>query len=672
MASPEKIESIVFQQSVTSRAENQPNGTIPFGGYTGIASSHDGLFFQLGQVIESIPAWSIYPWARDRMLRAFYKTEPIMAGAVYSISARIKALNYKFVGDEAKHDDLQLMFKSADYGEGFRELISKTITDICTQDNGAFWELIGMGNPAGELLGGAVLGFNYLDPSQCYRTFDPEHPILYIDPLKGSRHLLHKSRVIKFSSMPQPNELSRGVGFSPLSRALLSVQLIQSIQRYRYEKTSGQFERAIGYGTGMTQATLKSLVQQTQLEDENAGFVRFGKIPFFVSPRKEVNLDILDLASIPDGFDLKTEMETYVYTVSNAFGVDSREFWTATQSGATKADALVTNLKTRGKGLADLITMMEDAINDYIMPEGVVFEYDFVDEEHSAEVAKTFQAKVSYLSEIKSNGGLSDEQYQAMLIHEGILPLEILEDASHLAILPDDTETEEIDGLSTEDENEAISPNESEQETQTDDDLEDLEGIEKSLSSYKSELRSIMRGVIDGVLVIPNAVSATDSAVRRAMTQAAFEGLEKGGVMKGDISQQELLALQEIIFNEQDYVVGLVEYAATQTGKENPAYSAVFNRVDMWAARYDSVKEKFFMLADGNQKLLWTHNPQKDNCIDCITYSGKVYRAKVWEKRDIRPKMWDLTCRGGHCGCTLGKTDKPVTKGFPPKPKGRS
>ena len=671
MASPaNEAERIVFQQSVQSRAKPQPNGTAPVGGFMP-AWSDGGLFFQLGNVIESIPEWSIYPWARDRMLRAFYKKEPIIAGAVYSMQARMKSLSYRLAGDETKHDTTQAVLDNADYGNGLRTLLAKTIIDYCTQDNGAFWELVGNGNPSSELLGGVALGVNYLDPAQCYRTFDPTYPVLYIDPLHGSMHKLHKSRVVEFSSMTQPNELARGVGFSPLSRALLSVQLMQAITRFRYEKASGNFERAIGFGTGMTQIQLRGLLQQAALEDENMGFVRFGKIPFFVSPRKEVHLEILDLASIPDGFDLMTETEVYVYTLALAFGVDAREFWVATQSGATKADASIQNMKSRGKGLADMITTLEDAIQKHLMPENVMFEFDFVDDEHDQETAKSNQVKVNYLTEIKREGGLSETQYQAMLIHEGILPEEVLLDADSMAII--DESEDEIENENPDD----VMPFPQANNPNMPDEMQDSEDenqAQKSISSYRRELRSIMRGIIDNQINVPSAIQATDSVVRRSLTQAAYEGIEKGGLRRGDLTQAELLTIQEMIFNEQDYVVGLVEYAKSQSTSDNPAYGAVFNRVDMWANRYDMVVNKFYQMAASDKKTIWRlHGKHKtdESCIDCLAYNGRVYRNSIWEKHDIQTQMWDLSCRGVHCGCGMKETDEPITRGFPPKPKGR-
>lgn len=657
-------DNIVFSGSVQSRRRNQPNGTIPIG-FSGVPNLQDsGLLFSIGSTIDSIPDWSVYPWARDRMLRAFYKVEPIISGAVYTLTARLSALRYTLTGRDELQDDIHQLLDDADYGNGFEVLISKTITDLATQDNGAFWELVGDGNPDGELLGGVAYGVNYLDPAQCYRTYDPEYPVLYVDPIKGTRHQIHRSRVVMFSNMPMPNELARGVGFCPLSRALLSVQLMQAIQEYRYEKTSGKFERAIGFGTGMTSQTLQGLLNQVQNEDENMGFARFGKIPFFVSPRKEVNLNLLDLASVPDGFDLMNETEVYVMTIALAFGIDARELWAATQTGATKADASIQHMKTRGKGLADLITTIERAVNQFLMPEDMKFVYDFIDDEHDAEVATTRQAKTAYLSEIKREGGLSGAQYQAMLIHEGILDENVLAEAEQIADLPEENPTDM-----------PLPEGGNIPEPETEPDIPDFNGLfdtGKSQATMRNEMRNIIRGVVQGVFSEASAVQSTDSVVRRQLTQAAMKGIERGGLLRGDLTQAEITKLQNIIFNEQDYVVGLVKAAVAEGRKDEPRPQALFSRVDMWVNRYKMVEDTFFTMAAADKKLKWLIGDTKESCIDCTNYNGRVYRGTVWDRYDIEVKMWDLTCRGGHCDCRKVVTDEPVTPGRPPSPRGRA
>ena len=404
----------VNQQSFQSRAIQDPFGLGES------ATFADSFMFHLTQVVDEFPAWSIYPGRRDRDLRKFWKTEPTIAGAVYSSAAWGKGLENQLFGDEEQNEFAEDLLRSADFGAGHRTLVEKTIIDYHTQDNGTFWEKVGAGDPLGPLIG-AVRQINYLDPAQCLRTFDWEFPILYTNPITHDIHKIHHSRVVMRSSMTQPNELARGVGLSSLSRALQSVQTIKDIHVYRHEKVSGNFKRGVGFGKGITAKTLQRVLGDANVADESAGFTRFNGIPFVVSVQG-VELSILDLASLPDGFDLETDTTLYIYILALCFGVDAREFWPATQSGATKADASIQSQKARGKGKADLIRTVEGMFRE-CLPDGTNFTYDFNDDEHDQRVAVMDQVTVQTLSIAKRDEAITAREYRAIMLKNDIAGL---------------------------------------------------------------------------------------------------------------------------------------------------------------------------------------------------------------------------------------------------------
>lgn len=861
MTTPREVEQFMeelgMERSIQSRGEEHHlAGGIGMQTST-IAAFEAGTIFTIGSAVERIPEWSIYPALRDRALRRFYKSEPIIAGAVYSMSTRIKSLPWDITGDESLLDDMNALFNAMDFGNGFRTLVQKTVIDLCTQDNGFFWELIGMGNPDQELVGGVVLGVNYLDPQQCYRSFDPEYPVLYINPITGKRHRLHRSRVVMGSSMPMPDELARGIGYSPVSRALLAVQTMKAIEQYRYEKVSGQFERAIGYGTGVTQATMRQLLLAAQTADEGEGFIRFGKIPFYVSPRKDVEFNILDLASIPDGFDLNTETNIYIYTVALAFGVDAREFWTATTTGATKADAGIQHLKTQGKGLADLITIIEDAINTRIMPEGMTFEYSFQDDEQDERRHKRNRDIVDSIDRMIKANLIDTTQGQAMLIHEGVLDVDILKEAESIAVMPEETEPEQPENVFGQ-QFQPASPMELEPTNvppQMDDDDEEgrkikaildeagyisldlshhpqlqlmqdriiqrlalsdslssvslqdasafhltlayapdidrdgfalaaaqlfsegfdaidlniirvgyfnnptqgalvltvehtpaLDALQKriysQLSAYQlsdyslpyrwqphitmayipqgievpqiiidpftvrsnairfqrdgyiihyeiiardamltpmersiktqqemeRQLRSAARAFVELSHTETSLISEMDSIIRRQYNRAANEAAKEVGMTRGDFTNEEIGKLQQLIADEQEFVIPFVRWLGDLRGTDKFAWSKVFDRIQMWANRYVSVRSKFLAIFAKNKKLKWVVG-NTEHCIDCFTFDGMVFRASVWENRT--PRSHELACGGFRCQCDLVITNEPASRGRPPAIKGR-
>lgn len=632
--------------SVQGRSDNNQNSLMAAGFFPGVPDT--GVLFQLGVIADEIPRWSIYPGARDYRLRQFYKMEPIMAGAVYSLEARMKSMDWQLNSeDERGVTAAELMLESADLGGGLRSLLGKTVIDLCTQDNGAFWEIVGRGNPDSALIG-APTGVNYLDPARCYRTYDPEYPVLYIDPVDGSNHRLHRTRVVMMSSMTQPDELGRGVGFCPLSRALRQVQLAKSMLDYRYEKTSGSFERAIGYGSGVSKKTLETVMRGVENQDVNEGFTRIGRIPFVVSTQG-VDLDVLDLASIPENFDLRDEIEVYVYIVSLAFGVDAREFWPATVSGATKADASIQNMKARGKGLADLLTILESGLNR-IMPPGVEFKFDFVDSEQDKETAQTNQTVTQTLTTIRQNGGLTPAQYQAALIRAGVLDetqLQSASDVSDLSDDPDGGDTADTDG-----------------ENRTESGADAVE--QRTKGSYRRRLREAVRGLYRGDLTLTQFVDSMDRSIQRGFRQAWRDGAAQEGIEMSELNDDERRTLRTLRNREFRYVLNFGQDILQGRRDEKPL-STYIDRVDGWVSRYDRVKAKASLMAARDKKKEWSFDPSKENCTDCARLNGRVHRASIWDKYGIEPQSPLLECFGIHCGCELKDTDKAGTPGRPPR-----
>lgn len=70
--------------------------------------------------------------------------------------------------------------------------------------------------------------------------------------------------------------------------------------------------------------------------------------------------------------------------ISLAFGVDARELWPATVSGATKGDAMIQHLKARGKGTGQVLSMIEQQVNWKYLPPSLNFRFDFQDDEQDA------------------------------------------------------------------------------------------------------------------------------------------------------------------------------------------------------------------------------------------------------------------------------------------------
>lgn len=371
---------------------------------------------------QGIPPWSIYPQVRDQFLRIYSKQEPIMAGALYTFISRIKTLRWNIAnGGRNTKKYYQRIFAEADGGRGFGEFIEKVVNDLLTQDNGAFIELVGAGRVDKPLVG-RVTEIWHLDSAQCWRTFDPEFPVIYQNPTDNTYKRLHKTRVIMLSSNAQPYEKGRSVGFCAVSRAFRMMQAMKNIQIYKDEKVSGRFKRGLIYGNGLTPKTFKQSMAEAEIASENQNFTMYNEIPVLLSMQPDMKLAMLDLASLPDGFEYEKEITIYVYILALCFGTDAREFWPATASGATKADATVQHMKAQGKGVGEVIKTLETAFNWSIMPGNgeSSFEYDYTDDEQDKLKAELDGLKAANIALMQQNQWIDQFEARALAIAQGL------------------------------------------------------------------------------------------------------------------------------------------------------------------------------------------------------------------------------------------------------------
>lgn len=424
------------KQSIQARATKSPYGDIVPG------FGFDTMLVSIAQAFDEIPAWSIYPQVRDKFLRNFYRaSDGALSSAIFTMQSKLGSLAYKInaPGPRSKKRFSDLLGYS-EFGEGFASLLKFTATDLYTQDNGWFWELIGSGK-ADRPLKGPVLQIAHLDSANCWRTFDPEFPVLYVNPYTGEYHKIHDSRIVMGSSFPQSEELARGTGFCAVSRALRWAQYARDLIVYKHEKSSGRFTRAIGWGGGYTPQQFDNALLQAAEKNDASGFTRFSQIPFLLTMKDNPSLNLLDLASLPDGFDSLTEQNLWIYCLAFAFGVDAREFWPATASGATKADASIQNMKAQGKGFAEDVKSIEHKINWKIFPDGTSLEFDNKDDEQDQRVATLHQTYSMNVKLMQEAGDITAPEGRAILISQGVIDPEVIQNADELAapILADDS-----------------------------------------------------------------------------------------------------------------------------------------------------------------------------------------------------------------------------------------
>lgn len=653
--------------SVQSRAEDSqfaPTSDVVGGGMFWLA---------LGQMLDEEPPWNaVYPNMRDRYLLKFSREESMIAAAKYSMKTRMGTLNYTLNGPPRAKKFAQELLNKPGLADNLSDVVQKLSDDLDSSDNGAFMELWRPGNPLSDAGSRPVLGFAHLDSRQCWRSYDPEFPVWYTNPITGQIRKLHRSRVVTSADNPQPVELARGIGFCAVSRALRMTRIVRNMQIYLDEKVSGRFTRAIGAISGITAKQLKAGLRETEEEADRKGYVIYQGIPIFAAPgddaSKEIKLMLEDLASIPDGFVFKDEVELYAYILAFCFGVDAREFWPATQSGATKADATVQNMKARGRGIGNRIQTIEYFLRAAI-PEVVEFEYDYSDDEQDEMQGRIQKQRQETLSGILKDNGINPLEYRALLIADNIIDGKLLESLDLPMTSDDSANTDNADT--------ALDANTGDNADPTDENVglaaASLKAI-KSLSDYRRSLRSLARGYWKGDLGAFDFVDGMTSAITRHFTQAWDEGAARFGVQADELTDEEKTRLSLEINTEISYVINFADFIANNSKTNGGLLSTLYARVELWVNAYGRIETLAGTIAAADAKGLWAYGDTVEHCDDCAMYAGRIYRNSVWRKflepYDAMPHGRGLQCKGYNCGCEIKRTSEPVSKGRPPLPVG--
>lgn len=646
------------RQSVQAQAVASPIDDLPFG----LGRSEEILWLNLGRFAEEVPLWSIYPGTRDAYLRNLAKHEPMMASALYSMKTRMVTLGFEVQGPKRAKKYATEVLRMAHFGQGLEALLARGTDDLLSTDNGLFIELIRPGKPDRPRFG-PVLAINHLDSRRCYRTFNPEFPVIYDNPETGAMHRLPYTHVVMASDNPQPIERARGIGFCAVSRALQWVRIIRDTLTYREEKVAGRFTRGIGMVTGVNKTQLEDALKASNNQAESAGFVIYKGIPILVAPgyqgKSDADIILKDLASIPDGFEFESDLTLYAYALSFAFGVDAREFWPATASGATKADATVQNQKARGRGMGALIRTWEWVLRQ-CLPETVEFTFDFTDDEQDLMKHQVQGARLGNLSRLQIGGAISAQEYRALAIADGIIDPKVLEAVASPPVeegVPDQSENERV----------PLDEDTAEGDEKT---ADDSPFAVKSLSSYQAGINSAARGLWNGSLTILGFQAAMESSVTRGLTQGWYEGAAQCGIQPEDLTEDEINALQRLIADNVLYVPGLAEYIEANSKANGATFDSLSGRLALWVNRYNEARNLGQQKACADQKLKWRLGATEIHCDDCANADGRVYRASTWERYGWRPQSPDLMCTGINCDCSFEVTDEPVTKGRPPAIKG--
>lgn len=356
------------------------------------------MLLKIGDII---PAW----WSkqRDYELGRMWMQSDHVAGAISMFVAKVASIPVRVVPRDAsikahvKQADnyTATIVDGSDFFAGWHKSFCPRMTlSWLTKDNGMFTEVIGSGKkdkPRPDFLGLA-----YLDPRRCQRTSNPEYPVNYTDT-NGKIYRLHHGRVAFSSAMPSDEATMNGVGFCSFSRMIRTTQHFIDISTMEQEKLGSRPHRQMILGKGVSAQEIISAFMIAENQMDNQGLTRYAKSVILANKnRTDFDVDTRSLLSAPDGYDKETSITLGMFAVALALNIPPRWIWPASQSGATKADAMFQHVAGIGGGIGNLLMVFKamfggGALSTALrkaIPSHLKLEFDFQDDQQDRDQAE--------------------------------------------------------------------------------------------------------------------------------------------------------------------------------------------------------------------------------------------------------------------------------------------
>lgn len=398
-----------------------------------------------------LPGRSLMTWNADSILSASLDLEDMWAAAINQATTKLAVRGFEISDSDdstRKTRSAQDLVMNFDGAAAYRSGVSKLAQDFLLTRNGCFMEVERVSKAANS----KVKALWHLDSLRCRRTGNTEYPVVYLDT-QGAWHPLRQDQVIYFADMPSPRVLLYGVGRPAAERAFKTIVKLAAVETYFREKITGSRALKLVFVSGITNKQLKDVQDTSDEEMARRGLTAYkGAVMVPLIDDRAISIAEVDLAGVPDGFDVDSERRDAYLRYANAIGIPVQDIQPLSGQGlGTGTQTMVLDEAASGRGIESFPKMLEDKINWLLMPKTTTFVFktnDLRDQKAKAEVDLAKVAVIMSLVGRKGKGGggvagetsggegsagaggipaiITPEQALNLLVDEGILPKEFL------------------------------------------------------------------------------------------------------------------------------------------------------------------------------------------------------------------------------------------------------
>ncbi|HRA66252.1 MAG TPA: 2'-5' RNA ligase family protein [Caldilinea sp.] len=365
------------------------------------------------------PSW--YTRSGDMVLASTVASEDKWANAVSIAATKCASLEYDIEGDvPLRRNRMHEVLTAVDGMQGWAPFIAKQMQDFLCTNNGQFIEIV----RATKSIGSRTIGLLHLDSSRCYRTGDPEIPVIYMDRL-GRLHEMRAHQVIAIADMPTARLTFNGVGFCAAQRVYRTIYRMAAIEQYIAEKVTGRRPLKVTLVNGITQKQLETMFASADQEASAKGLTSYmGAAVSAVPTDEDISTVEIELSGLPDNFDLEKERSNANLTYANTIGLDIQDLQPGAIGGSlgSSTQSQVLDNKAKGKGLSYWRKAFTEQLNLKVLPDSTVFmfiEKDYRDEKARAEAAN---ARQDLRSKMIGDTMIDAQQALQMAVDDGDAP----------------------------------------------------------------------------------------------------------------------------------------------------------------------------------------------------------------------------------------------------------
>ena len=402
-----------------------------------VSSPDQGIFawtiFDPGATLSPSPTLPIHGSRdRDRILTSTLDLEDMWASAVNKAVTKIAVRGYEVSDndDSTRRTEFgKTLVMNFDGNAEYRAGMAKTVQDFLLCDNGWFVEVV----RAGDKPQGKPQSLYHLDSFRCYRTGNLDFPVLYVDYV-GLWHKLRGDQVIFGSDMPSPRSRLWNRGRCAASRAFQTIVKLSAMDVYFTEKITGSRALALHFIMGLSPKQLTDAMETSEAEKARKGHVVYKgavMIPIHGDQPGGIQIASIDLASVPDGFDVEQVQKDGYRKYALALGLNPDELVQRSAGLNSGHSAQVAEQAAEeAGGLTYFVKDFEDKINYLVMPKPTIFQVktnDVRDQKEKADLLKTKADTIAVMrGTVAAPGWITNEMALQLSVDEQILPQEFL------------------------------------------------------------------------------------------------------------------------------------------------------------------------------------------------------------------------------------------------------